>query len=125
MEKTTCYSPKLIIVVVVVVVVVLINYKLNLNSPLIMQAQSMQQRVFFFIYIAKRHLEEEGILVMHKILDIGLMLDFCIRICNFSSSEVYHDQSAQIYNDSGNMAQFAGLAKLMSSKSNVKIIERS
>jgi len=31
MEKTTCYSPKLIIViiVVVVVVVVLINYKLN------------------------------------------------------------------------------------------------
>lgn len=51
------------------------------------------------------------------------MLDFCIRICNFFSFRVYHDQSAQIYNDSGNMAQFAGLAKLISSKSNVKIVE--
>jgi flagellar basal body-associated protein FliL len=48
MEKTTCYNPKIIIViiiiivvVVVVVVVVLINYKINQNSPLIVQAQSM------------------------------------------------------------------------------------
>ncbi len=70
-------------------------------------------------------MEEEGILVMHKIIYIGFMLDFCIRICNFFSFWVYHDQSAQIYNDSENMAQFAGLAKLMSSKSNVKIVERS
>jgi uncharacterized protein YxeA len=48
MEKTTCYNPKKIIVIIVVVVVVvvvvvlvLINYKLNQNSPLIVQSQSM------------------------------------------------------------------------------------
>jgi hypothetical protein len=46
MEKTTCYNPKkiiviIVVVVVVVVVLVLINYKLNQNSPLIVQSQSM------------------------------------------------------------------------------------